>query len=267
MFASRSNRFNPYALRTNLQDGGTATIIEGTPIGVPSTALLRRDLGIAARIAPSEPDFQPVESYMRTNLGVGANTTIINGNITFNGAIFANIPIANPSFEFPNISNNSFQYLPNPTFLNNWDFTGEPGATAVLNGTNAFGAPNPYPNGNQGLVFQLARSWTSTAVHATQNLSIPAGCKAVRVSCHAGLRFSGQGTSYIRFFLDEIRIAELAVTPAVGTNWRQLIGPWIIIPALTTASFKFGTYTTASATEVIETFIDNIVLEGQFLPP
>ncbi|MEG3437664.1 hypothetical protein V0288_11090 [Pannus brasiliensis CCIBt3594] len=48
MFASRSTRFNPYSLRTNLKDNGENQIIIAPDI--PNTALFRRDLGI---ITPS----------------------------------------------------------------------------------------------------------------------------------------------------------------------------------------------------------------------
>jgi hypothetical protein len=86
MFASRSNRFNPYALRTNLQDGGTATIIEGTPIGVPTTALLRRDLGIVAPVsAPAETQIitVPDTAPLRRNLGIVTNS-VASGDKGFN---------------------------------------------------------------------------------------------------------------------------------------------------------------------------------------
>jgi hypothetical protein len=171
--------------------------------------------------------------------------------------INANIPIANGSFESDVISTNSFQYV---NAVTGWNRIYN--NTVILNGNNDFGIPTPYPNGAQAFGSQVGSPQTNPMM-LTQSVSIPNNCRWIRVSCSAALGNSYPLVVFIRFYLNNLIIAELPVTSSPTIGWRSLLGSWFSIQNIPVQTLGFSVFT-YSPIGLVEIFIDNIALEGAF---
>jgi hypothetical protein len=94
---------------------------------------------------------KPTPAYVGCYQDNPASMTIIGGKQ------FSQSKIVNSNFAQPAIANNSYQYITSGTRVPGWQFN-----ACILNNSNAWGYPKPYPNGNQCASLQQTQSFSQT---------------------------------------------------------------------------------------------------------
>lgn len=186
----------------------------------------------------------------------GQFTTGIVGNVPL--SVIAILPITNGNYQLPAISNNT-STTTGPT---GWTTTStETGAVNnwLTTTGSSYSPPTPAPDGNQVVVLQTL---LNNGVQLIQQvIPIPQNCTFIRISFQYARRNQGY---IVNQTIDTIVNGVIvgSISPNSIYTWNQFTTAWVAVNPGT--NITLGIRATASQSTDYTTFIDSVVVEGQF---
>lgn len=186
----------------------------------------------------------------------GQFTTGIVGNIPL--SVIAVLPITNGNYQLPVIPDNT-STTTGPT---GWTTTST-GTGAVNNWLTTIGSsyspPTPAPDGNQVVVLQTLLNNGVQLIE--QVIPIPQNCTFIRISFQYARRNQGY---IVNQTIDTIVNGVIvgSISPNSIYTWNQFTTAWVAVNPGT--NITLGIRATASQSTDYTTFIDSVVVEGQF---
>jgi hypothetical protein len=180
--------------------------------------------------------------------GMGENTTL--EQFSTNIATL-NYLLTNPSFETPLIGDNSFSGSP----ADGW-----PGTRVVRGNGGGYNPPTPYPSGLQAIFFQVV---PAGVVGSTQQvITIPPNCLAIRLTfSHSRRANAGLVTHRIDIAANGTIFG--VVDPTSNNNWITYTTPWHNVAPGSSITLVISVTQIGPGADHT-TFVDNLLLEGQF---
>ena len=186
----------------------------------------------------------------------GQFTTGIVGNVPL--SVIAILPITNGNYQLPAISNNT-STTTGPT---GWTTTStETGAVNnwLTTTGSSYSPPTPAPDGNQVVVLQTLLNNGVQLIE--QVIPIPQNCTFIRISFQYARRNQGY---IVNQTIDTIVNGVIvgSISPNSIYTWNQFTTAWVAVNPGT--NITLGIRATASQSTDYTTFIDSVVVEGQF---
>lgn len=186
----------------------------------------------------------------------GQFTTGIVGNVPL--SVIAVLPITNGNYQLPAISNNT-STTTGPT---GWTTTStETGAVNnwLTTTGSSYSPPTPAPDGNQVVVLQTLLNNGVQLIE--QVIPIPQNCTFIRISFQYARRNQGY---IVNQTIDTIVNGVIvgSISPNSIYTWNQFTTAWVAVNPGT--NITLGIRATASQSTDYTTFIDSVVVEGQF---